>query len=157
MHLMLTGILQIHSILRYVLLVFLVISIFKSFKGWFGKKQYLPGDKKAALFTLISAHLQLVIGLLLYFISPNVKAGLADMGAAMKDAGLRFWAVEHIGMMLAAIVLITLGYSLAKRGKNDEIKHKRVALFFLLALILIFLAIPWPWSSVSRGWVAGIQ
>lgn len=152
---MLTGILHIHSLLRYVLLILLLVSIVKSFSGWLGKKQYLSGDKKVALFTLISAHLQLVIGLILYFISPNVKVGLADMGAAMKDPALRFWAVEHISMMLIAIILITLGYSLAKRGKNDTAKHKRVAIFFLLALIVILLAIPWPWSAVARGWMPG--
>ena len=152
---MLTGILHIHSILRYILLIFLVISIFKSFSGWFGKKQYLPRDTKCAFFTLISGQPPLVFGSLLYFVSPNVKAGLTDMGAAMRDPGLRFWTVEHISMMLIAIVLITLGYSLAKRGKDDEAKHKRIAIFFLLALIVIFLAIPWPWSAVSRGWMPG--
>ncbi len=154
---MLTGILHIHSILRYILLIFILLSIYKSFSGWFGKKQYLPGDKKVALFTLISAHLQLVVGLILYFISPTVKVGMANMGAAMKDPALRFWSVEHICMMLIAIILITVGYSTAKRAKNDETKHKRVAIFFLLALVVIFLAIPWPWSAVARGWMPGGQ
>jgi cation transport ATPase len=153
---MLTGLLHTHSLLRYLLLIFIVLSIFKAFSGWFGKKQYLPGDKKVALFTLISAHLQLVVGLILYFVSPTVKVGLADMGAAMKDPGLRFWSVEHISMMLIAIILITVGYSSAKRGKDDETKHKRVAIFFLLALIVIFMAIPWPWSAISRGWMPGM-
>jgi hypothetical protein len=121
-----------------------------------GKKQYLPGDKKVALFTLIAAHLQLVVGLILYFVSPIVQTGLADMGAAMKDPGLRFWSVEHISMMLIAIILITVGFSSAKRGKDDETKHKRIAIFYLLALIVIFMAIPWPWSAISRGWMPGM-
>src|SRR3954462_13812780 len=124
---MLTGLLHVHSLLRYILLIFILISIFKSFSGWFGKKPYLPGDKKVALFTLISAHLQLVVGLILYFVSPTVKMGLSDIGSAMKDPGLRFWTVEHISMMLIAIIFITLVYSLAKRGKDDETKHKRIA------------------------------
>lgn len=153
---MLTGLLHTHSLLRYILLIFILISILKAFSGWFGKKSYLPGDKKVALFTLISAHLQLVVGLILYFVSPTVKIGLEDMGAAMKDPGLRFWSVEHISMMLIAIVLITVGYSTAKRGKDDEAKHKKIAIFFLLALIVIFLAIPWPWSAISRGWMPGM-
>ena len=152
---MLTGLLHIHSLLRYILLIFILIAIVKSFSGWLGKKQYLPGDKKVALFTLISAHLQLVVGLILYFVSPSVKVGLANMSAGMKDSQLRFWTVEHIGMMLIAIVMITFGYSLAKRGKDDKAKHKRIAIFFLLALIIIFLAIPWPWSAVARGWMPG--
>src|SRR5262245_33225044 len=116
---MLTGFLHIHSLLRYVLLILLVVTIAKTLMGWMGKKAYTGGDRKLTLFTMVSAHLQLVVGLVLYFISPTVKVGLADMGAAMKDPGLRFWSVEHIGMMLVAIVLITLGNSLSKKGKTD--------------------------------------
>lgn len=153
---MLTGLLHTHSLLRYILLALILISIFRSFSGWFGKKQYLPGDKKVALFTLIAAHLQLVLGLVLYFVSPMVQAGLSDMGFAMKDPGLRFWAVEHISMMIIAIILITVGYSTAKRGKDDEAKHKKIAIFYLLALIVIFMAIPWPWSAIARGWMPGM-
>jgi len=153
---MLTGLLHIHNFLRYVILLLILISIVKSFSGWMGKKQYTPGDKRFALFTLIAAHLQLVVGLILYFISQNVKVGLANMGEAMKNSELRFWTVEHILMMLISIVLITLGYSLAKRAKENIGKHKRVAIYFLLALVIIFLAIPWPWSAVSRGWIPGM-
>jgi len=153
---MLTGLLHTHNLLRYILLILILISIVKSFNGWLSKKSYSEGDRKLTLFTMISAHLQLVVGLILYFVSPNVKAGLADMGAAMKDPGLRFWTVEHIAMMLIAITFITFGNILSKKGKTDEAKHKRVAVLFLLALIVIFLAIPWPWSAVARGWMPGM-
>ncbi len=153
---MLTGLLHTHSLLRYILLALILITIFKAFSGWLGKKQYLPEDKKLALYTLISAHLQLVIGLTLFFISPIVQVGLSDMGAAMKDPELRFWAVEHISLMLFSIVLITIGYSKAKKGQTDEEKHKRIAIFYVLALAMIFIAIPWPWSSISRGWMPGM-
>lgn len=153
---MLTGLLHTHNLLRYILLILILISIIKSLSGWFGKKSYTGGDRKLTLFTMISAHLQLVLGLILYFVSPNVKAGLADMGTAMKDPGLRFWTVEHIAMMLIAITLITFGNVLSKKGKTDEAKHKRVAIFFLLALIVIFVAIPWPWSTVAREWMPGM-
>lgn len=153
---MLTGLLHVHSLLRYVLLLLILISIIKSFSGWFGNRQYLPGDKKVALFTLISAHLQLVIGLILYFISPTVQIGLADMGGAMKDPTLRFWAVEHLSMMIIAIALITIGYSSSKKAKTDELKHKRTAVYYLLALTVIFIAIPWPWKEIARGWMPGM-
>lgn len=153
---MLTGLLHTHSLLRYVLLALLLISIFRSMGGWMGKKPYTDGNRKLTLFTMISAHLQLVLGLVLYFVSPIVQAALADMGFAMKDAGLRFWAVEHLSMMLIAITFITLGNILSKKGATDEAKHKRVAIFFLLALAVIFIAVPWPWSAVSRGWMPGM-
>ena len=154
---MLTGLLHVHSLLRYVLLILLLISIVKAYSGWGGKKSYSPGDRKLALFTVISAHLQLVIGLILYFISPNVKVALANMSEAMKNPELRFWAVEHIAMMLIAIILITIGSARAKRAATDEGKHKQIALFFLLALLVIFIAIPWPWKEIARGWMPGIQ
>ena len=154
---MLTGLLHIHSLLRYILLILLLVSIVKSLSGWMGKKTYTSGDRKITLFTMVSAHLQLVVGLILYFLSPTVKVGMANIGEAMKDTSLRFWTVEHISMMLIAIVLITLGNSLSKRGKDDQAKHKRVAIFFLLALIIIFASIPWPWSAVARGWMPGAQ
>lgn len=153
---MFTGLLHTHSLLRYFLLIFILISIAKSLNGWLSGKNFTNGDRKLALFTVTSAHLQLVIGLILYFISPNVKAGLADMGAAMKNASLRFWSVEHIAMMLIAIILITIGSARSKRAVTDIGKHKNIALFFLIALIIIFLAIPWPWSTIARGWVPGM-
>ena len=152
---MLTGLLHVHSLLRYVLLILLLLSIVKSLGGWLGKKPYTDGNRKLTLFTMISAHLQLVVGLILYFISPNVKAAMTNMGAAMKQPVLRFWSVEHMSMMLIAIVLITLGNSLSKRAKDDEGKHKKTAVFFIIALMVIFLAIPWPWSEVARGWMPG--
>ena len=153
---MLTGLLHVHSLLRYILLLLMLISIVKSFNSWGGKKSYTPGDRKLALSTVISAHLQLVIGLVLYFISPNVKVGLANMSEAMKNPELRFWAVEHISMMLIAIILITIGSARAKRAASDEGKHKQIVIFFLLALLVIFIAIPWPCKEVAREWMPGM-
>lgn len=152
---MFTGLLHLHSTLRYILLILLILSILKSLSGWMGKKVYSSGDRKLSLFTMIAAHLQLIVGIILYFISPIVKAGLANMGEAMKDTMLRYWVVEHISLMIIAIILITLGNSLAKRATDDTGKHKRIAIFFLIALAVIFIAIPWPWSAVARGWMPG--
>lgn len=154
---MYTGLLHIHSILRYVILLLLIAVIAKSFIGWFGKKQFTEGTRKLNLFTLIFAHIQLLVGLGVYFMSVEVKAAFANMGEAMKDKELRFWSVEHIAMMIISIALITVGYTLSKKGKTDEAKHKRVAIFFLLALLVIFYAIPWPWSAVAKGWLPGAE
>jgi len=142
----------LHNILRYVVIILLIIAVIKSFAGWLGKKPYTPVDNKVSLFLLISAHLQLLIGLGLYFISPLVESALADMPTGMKDVTLRFWAVEHGLSMILGIVIITLGRIMGKKGKNDLIKFRRQAIFFVLAMILIFSAIPWPWSAVSRAW-----
>lgn len=149
---MYTGILHLHNLLRYVIVILLILAVVKSFISWFGKKEYTATDKKISLFLLIAAHLQLVIGLGLYFISPVVKAALADFGASMQNAELRFWGVEHILSMIIGIAIITLGRIMAKKASTDVAMHRRQAVYFLLAMILIFSAIPWPWSAVARPW-----
>ena len=151
---MYTGLLHTHNLLRYVIIVLLVLALVKSFAGWFGKKEYTNSDNKISLFLLISAHIQLLIGLGLYFISPVVKTAMSDMGVAMKDATLRFWATEHLTAMILGIILITLGRIMGKKGKTDSAKFRRQAIFFLLATVLIFSAIPGPWKEmgIARPW-----
>ncbi len=149
---MYTGLLHFHSALRYLVLIFLLVTIIKSFAGWLGKKEYSSLDNKLSLFTLIAVHTQFLIGLILYFVSPRVKQALSDMGTAMQNSELRFWAVEHISTMIIAVVLITVGRSTSKKTMEATGKHKKVALFFLIGLLLILFAIPWPFSRVPRPW-----
>lgn len=149
---MYTGLLHLHNLLRYAIVILLIIVTVKSFIGWLGKKQYTASDNKLSLFLFISAHLQLLIGLTLYFISPIVESSLSSMAEAMKNNVLRFWAVEHILSMIIGIAIITVGRIMAKKGKDDLAKFRRQAVYFLLAMILIFSAIPWPWSAVARPW-----
>jgi len=149
---MYTGLLHTHNLLRYAIVILLIIVVIKSFIGWLGKKEYSALDNKLSLFLFISAHLQLVIGLGLYFMSDLVKAAQSNMGEAMKNDTLRFWAVEHILSMIVGIAIITLGRIMAKKGKDDSAKFRRQAVYFVLAMILIFSAIPWPWSAVARAW-----
>jgi uncharacterized membrane protein len=142
---------NIHNILRYVLLLLIIASIVKAYIGLANKTEYNTGDKKLNLFTLISSHLQLVLGLILYFTSETVKIAHQNMGNAMKDKTLRFWAVEHISMMILAIILITIGYSTSKRADNSLAKYKKIAIFFSIALILILAAIPWAGTAAARN------
>lgn len=147
---MYNGLVHLHSAWRYVVVLLLIVSIIKAFSQWFGGNAFTPTDKKIYLFTLISVHIQLLVGLVLYFISPYVQLG--DMAAAMKDAQLRFWTVEHIATNIIGIILITIGYSTAKRVTADKAKFTRIAVFYLIGFILIMSAVPWPWSRVARGW-----
>ena len=149
---MYTGLLHLHNLLRYVIVILLILAVVKSFIGWFGKKEYTAADNKISLFLLISAHLQLLIGLGLYFISPIVEAGMSNMAESMKNVELRFWTVEHIASMIIGIAIITLGRIMAKKGKSDNAKHRRQAIYFVLAMVLIFSSIPWPFSAVARPW-----
>lgn len=141
-----------HSVLRWIILVLLLASIFMAFSGRKSGKPF-AANKKVYLFTLISAHLQLLIGLIQYFISPSVKIALANFGAAMKIAPLRFVALEHLLMMLIAIALITVGYSKSKKAQDDSKKHRTVFVFYLIALIIILAAIPWPFRGWGHEWI----
>ncbi|MDQ3050793.1 MAG: cytochrome B [Bacteroidota bacterium] len=151
---MYTGLLHSHSLVRWIMLILLIAAIFRSYSGWKNKRSYTSTDKKVNLFTLIFSHVQLLIGFLLYMVSPAVQQALPDMGAAMKDKMLRFWAVEHILMMIISIIIITIGYSLSKRATSDSEKFRKIFIYFLISLIIILITIPWPFTQmgVGRGW-----
>nr|WP_067059297.1 cytochrome B [Mucilaginibacter sp. L294] len=126
-----------HSGFRYIVIILVLLAIFQSLAGWLGKKPYTEGNRKINLFALISAHTQFLLGLVLYFLSPFVRFG----GGVMKDAEARYWTVEHIAMMLFAIVLITIGHSKSKKIVLPEGKHRTIAIFYILALVVIAVAI----------------
>ena len=118
-------------------MVLILLAILQSLAGWFGKKAYTEGNRKINLFALISAHTQLLIGLVLYFISPFVVFAKETM----KDPQARYWTVEHIAMMIFAIVLITIGHSKSKKISLSEGKHRTIAIFYSLALLVVIVAI----------------
>ncbi len=136
---MYSFLLKFHSGFRYLVLLLLVLTIVQALAGWFGKKSYTETNRKLNLFGLIFAHIQLLVGLILYFYSPFVK--LTEMAATMKDASLRYWTVEHLGMMIFGVVLITVGHSKSKKATDAVQKHRTVAIFYGLALLVILVAI----------------
>lgn len=139
--------LHLHSVNRWIVLIFIVLALVKAFSGWFGKKEYTPSDKKVALFALIFTHIQLLLGFGLYFISPLVSF---EEGA-IKNEILRFYTVEHFSMMIIAIALITIGFSLSKRASESITKFKRVAVFYLIGLLIMLSSIPWPFRISGAG------
>ena len=128
---------DLHSGLRYVVFVLVLIAIIQSLLGWFGKKPYTEVNRKINLFALISAHTQLLIGIILYFLSPFVQFN----SNTMKDATTRYFTVEHWVMMIIAIALITIGYSKSKKTILPEGKHKTIAIFYIIAFLVIIGAI----------------
>ena len=123
-----------HSGWRYIVLILLVVAVVNALSGWFGKKTYTEGNRKLNVFTLISAHIQFLIGLVLYFFSPLTKLPMSE------PIG-RYFKAEHVSIMLIAIILITIGNAKSKRLTDAVAKHKTIAIFFGLALILIIVAI----------------
>jgi hypothetical protein len=148
---MYNALLHTHSGLRWIALLLLIITAFKSLGGYLGKKPYEPLDRKLSLFTTISFHTQFLLGLILLFISPNVSF---DFSVSMHDKILRFFTMEHTIGMLLAIVLVTIGGAKAKRAQDDTTKHKQIAWFFIVALVLVLAMIPWPFMEkfATRSW-----
>jgi hypothetical protein len=123
-----------HSGWRYIVIILLLLAFVQALAGWLGKKRYTEGNRKLNVFALISAHIQLLIGLVLYFLGDWFKG---DSSVALT----RYWKMEHISMMIFAIILITVGNARSKRGDDPVVKHRSVALYFGLALVLIVAAV----------------
>lgn len=134
---MLDLLLMTHSVVRYFILIFLLVVIVRSFSGWQKNAGYTGLDDRMSLWLFILTHTQLLVGLILYFVSPLVIFN----GASMKDAVARYWLVEHNTMMLIAIVLITMARITAKKMTDTVAKHKRLFIFNAIALIIIVAAI----------------
>lgn len=138
----------IHSLLRWVLLILLLACIIKSLLGWLSKRPFGTSDNKISLFLMISAHTQLLVAIWLYFVSPYVSFS----AAAMQNAETRYFTMEHSMMMLVAIILITMGRVFSKKASTDIGKYRRLFWFNYIALLIIFMAIPWPGGHISRPW-----
>ena len=128
---------NLHSGFRYVVFVLVLIAIIQSLLGWLGKKPYTGLNRKLNLFALISAHTQLLIGIILYFLSPYVQFNKGTM----KNDTTRYFTVEHWVMMVIAIILITIGHSKSKKLVMPESKHKTIAIYYIIAFIVIIGAI----------------
>ncbi len=136
-----------HSWLRWITLLLAVIVIFKSFVGWFGNGIYSKGDNGMAAGFVGTLHLQLLIGLVLYvFLSPITSAAFQDFGAAMKNGAVRYWAVEHIFVMILGIIIAQVGRTKAKKAAGDVKKFRTQAIFFTIAVVLMLSRIPFAES-----------
>ena len=142
-------ILFLHSLLRWVILILLLAAIFSSYGGMRSGRSFSDRDRKLGLFLMISAHTTLLLGLVLWFFGDFGLALVENpgMGVVVHNAPLRYWVMEHSVGMLIAIVLITIGRGVAKKGITDAAKFKRSFWLFVIALIVILVTIPWPFRA----------
>lgn len=132
---------QLHSFFAYLVLALLFFAIVINAYAWLRKTPFTKTNKTVALLGLISTHTQLLVAIVLYFLSP---LGLSNFsGAAMKDSISRLYVLEHPLMMIIAIVLITIGYMKGTRAEEDNSKHKKIVVFYSLGLLVILSRIPW--------------
>jgi hypothetical protein len=136
--------LHIHTILRWLILLSMVITLIKYIVGWLGAHRWKKIDNILGIVFTSLMDLQLLTGFTLYFfLSPITKMAFSDFGAAMKDDNLRFFAVEHLSVMLIAVVLVHIGRAKSKKAKTDIDKFRTATYFFLIALVIIVATIPW--------------
>jgi len=143
------GLKHAHSGFRWIFLILILYTVINAFIKWRNGSNYTESDRKAGLFTFIFSHIQLLIGLALYVKSPKVHA---ISGAIMKDPIARFFSVEHAMMMILGIILISIGYSKAKRAMDGTQKFKTTFIFFGIGLLLILSRIPWPFQQYGASW-----
>lgn len=130
---------SVHSLLAYAALGLLVVASLNAILGLTSKKLFTDKDLRLSLFTLIICHTQLLIGLVLYFVSP---LGSSQFGN-MKDAAIRLTSLEHPLINIIALVLITIGWSKHKKEESNNGKFKKIAVFYTIGLVLILSRLPW--------------
>ncbi len=140
-----TILLKSHSGLRWMLLAFFILAIAQLARTAFSTCKFNP--KTLSLLTLITAHVQLLIGLALYFISPKVVFA----ASSMKETVLRFYLVEHISLMVIALIVLTIGYSKTKNKLQEAAGARKAFYYYLISLILILVSIPWPFRIAVAG------
>lgn len=145
-------ILALHSWVRWLVLLLALVVIIRGFMGWFGKKEWTGQDTGwVARFAMIM-NIQFVLGLVLLFLSPNVQNALAQgMSAIMKDGYMRSLIIEHPLGMIAALALVHIGKSKARKAATAVQSHKKVAIFTLIALVIMLASIPWATSVAFRA------
>ena len=134
----------VHSYWAYLAVLLLVIAVVNAIIGLSQNKKFTDKDLRISLFTLIVIHIQLILGFVVYYVSPYYESMREmGMGATMKDAGVRLYTVEHPLMMILAIILITIGFSKHKKQTTDKGKFKTITIFYGLGLLFVLSRIPW--------------
>jgi len=141
---MYSVVLALHNIIRWIVLILAIVVVVRSFLGWFGRREWSARDRKLGADFGLAMDVQLLLGLLLYFVlSPMMRSALADFGSAMSVSDVRFFAMEHALAMFLAVVFAHMGSVFARKAEGSPAKFQRAAIFYTLALLLIFMAMPW--------------
>jgi hypothetical protein len=140
--------LTLHSWARWGVLLSLLFGLGRAYRGWLGGRSFTALDETTRHTVATIAHVQLVLGYLLYFNSPLVRA--FHLRDATHDTGALFFGLQHVALMTLAIVVLTLGSAFAKRRATDSGKFRTMALWFTAALLVMLVAIPWPFSPLAQ-------
>ena len=140
---MLTVTLAVHNVLRWVVLALALWALYRSYRGWLGGREWQDQDSLAGRLLTIGFDLQLLVGLFVAALSPLIRSALQDLSAIGASDVIRFFAAEHIPIMIVAWILVHLTSVVAKRAEDERKRHQRTALGFSVALAFVLLATPW--------------
>ena len=151
------GLLQLfHSILRWLVLISVGISGIVALKGYLQKTPIIVWERSLTILAMVVCHIQLLIGGGLYAMKFKTYSLLSNQGhqTVMTNAVIRYWKMEHIAGMILAIALVTIGRSLSKKATTEPGKQLRIAIFYLIALLIFLVMIPWPFrEGIGRAWL----
>ncbi len=139
-----------HSLVRWLVLASLIVAIYRAYKGYKLKLHFTKTDNVVRHWTATIAHIQLILGIVLYSQSPVISYFWTNFREAVHNIDITFFGLIHSILMLMAITLITIGSALAKRKQTDDQKFKTMLVWFSISLIIIFIAIPWPFSPLAN-------
>ncbi|MXV14283.1 hypothetical protein [Hufsiella ginkgonis] len=148
--------LPLHSLLRWLVLAALLIAICRAFYGWLNTRPFSRHDDLLRHWTATICHIQFMVGLTLYFVSPLARYFISHTGEAIHMREIRFFGMEHITMMFIGIAIISTGSAKAKRKQTDREKFKTMAVWYAVGLLIILSSIPWAFSPlISRPYWRG--
>jgi len=145
-----TFLIPLHSMLRWLLLAAVLFAVGKAFSGYLSRRDFSDWDSRLASWTATVAHMQLVVGMALYVRSPLTSYFWKNIKPSFEYIEIVFYGLLHPLLMLLAVTAITVGPSLAKRRPEDRKKHWTLFLCFSIALAVMLLAVPWPFSPLSQ-------
>jgi hypothetical protein len=144
--------LTLHNLVRWLVLLLAVVAFARALQGIKGGVAYTSGARRAVSRFMMSVHVQLLLGIMVYGLSPLTRHAMGDMKAAMADKDIRFMVVEHPTFMLLGVIAATVTGVIARRGPDDTVRHRRAAIGVGIALVLILAGMPW-----QRPMVPGLQ
>ncbi len=146
---MYSVLLLLHSLFRWLVLITLLYTLYRAWTGYRNNKPFTKADNAFRHWTATTAHIQLMIGFTLYLKSPLIKSLFVRFAAGVRHPEMAFFGIAHILLMLIAIVIITIGSAMAKRKTTSREKFLTIIRYYSIALLLIFIAIPWPFSPFA--------
>ena len=148
---MLTTFVVLHSLLRWLVIAFGLVAVLRAVSGVTGHRPWTPLDDRAGRLFVTGIDVQMLVGLILYgLLSPTTRAAFANMGEAMQNPLLRFYAIEHLVIMVGAVALAHVGRARTRKASTPAARQRTAAIFFTLSLLLVLLGTPWPFRAIGR-------